>query len=324
VRTTLVVPTYQRRDEVQRLVRAIDAQASDSLDVVVVVDGSTDGTAGALQAMATSVPLRVLTQPNRGLSAARNAGLAAVDHDGAVWFLDDDMVPGDGLVERHVHAHDGGERRVVMGACRLPADAEILRDSRDWYDHVHATLSATGVVDRAELFSAANTSAPVALWREVGAFFEGFVGWGAEDHELALRLLRAGVSVRYDADAVAWHLQRRSIRELCRTKEQQGANAVRLARLHPDQTDDLFPGGTPGDIRVLRPLRGRPRAVRAAARAAAHAATLEHRAFGGRRHRVLDFAMAASKLAGVVDVDDDGSFVSRVLDGRSATRLASP
>src|SRR5438128_774676 len=89
-------------------------------------------------------------------------------------------------------------------------------------------LDVVVVVDRVELFSAANTSAPRHVWELVGGFYEGFVGWGAEDYELALRLRDAGVTVRYDDEAVAWHLQRRGIVELCRNKEGEGANCVRV------------------------------------------------------------------------------------------------
>ncbi|HYD09212.1 MAG TPA: glycosyltransferase [Acidimicrobiales bacterium] len=318
MRTTLVVPTYQRRDAVTRLLRALAPQAVEELDVVVVVDGSTDGTAAAVRALAATypVPVTVVEQANAGLAAARNAGLRAIEHDGVAWFLDDDMVPSDALVACHVAAHDTGGTRVVMGPCLFPRDHDVVGMNRDWADHVHASLAAIGHVDRVELFHAANTSAPVALWRQVGGFHEGFVGWGAEDHECGLRVLAAGVRVDYDVEAIAWHLQHRSIAGMCRTKEGEGANGVRLARLHPDQLDVLFPAARPGrDARLLRPLRRRPGALRGAARVAALVATVEHRAFGGRRQRCFDLAVFASRVAGIASVDGDGPVLSRVLDG---------
>jgi len=325
VRTTLVVPTYQRREAVLRLLRGLSSQASPELDVLVVVDGSTDGTADAVESLARGypVPLRALVQDNRGLSGARNAGLRAVDHDGVVWFLDDDMVPADGLVERHARAHDvhASDAFVLMGACRIPPHQRVPGANRAWYDQVHDELVAAGAVTDPSLFSAANTSARRAVWERVGAFHEGFVGWGGEDYEIAVRLLRDRVSIAYDGDAVALHLQERGIVAFCRTKEGEGANAARIAALHPDQTDLLFPP-TAGAAATLRRLRRRPALLRGAARAAAVVAAGEVALSRGRRHRALDFAVSASRAAGVASVDGDGELLSRLLDDR-AGRLAT-
>lgn len=321
MRTTLVIPTYQRRNIVHRLLDSIASQPDARLDVIVVVDGSTDGTRESVEDRIATfpMPLRVLFQPNAGLSAARNAGLRAVDHQGAVWFLDDDMVASPGLVEQHLSAHEDLAVHVVMGPCRIPPTQRTVRASREWYDHVHGILGETRVVDRVELFSAANTSAPRHVWELVGGFFEGFVGWGAEDYELAVRLRSAGVPIVYAPDAVAWHMQRRTIRQLCRTKEDEGANAVRVAVLHPDHVDVLFPRGLPGDIRALRRFRSSPAALKVIARAAAVMATVEQAAFRARRRRGLDFAVAASRLAGVASVERSEDIVGRILDGAGPT-----
>jgi glycosyltransferase involved in cell wall biosynthesis len=75
VRISVVIPTYQRRDQVVTSVRALEHQTfDDPFEVVVMVDGSTDGTAPALPSLATRFPLRVLEQANQGAAAARTAG----------------------------------------------------------------------------------------------------------------------------------------------------------------------------------------------------------------------------------------------------------
>jgi GT2 family glycosyltransferase len=321
VRTTIVIPTYQRREAIVRLVGALadEIRASPdltaSVDIHVVVDGSDDGTVDALAALDVApVGLRWSWQPNRGQSAARNAGLAAVDHDGVVWFLDDDMMPSEGLVAAHAGAHDG-ITHVVMGPCLFPESRQVVGMNRRWADKVFRELSAAGTVTSAMYFAVANTSARVALWRSIGRQHEGFVGWGCEDLELGVRLLDAGIPIVYATGAVAWHEQERSLRSMCRTKEEEGANRVRLVELHPDQLDVLLPWRRPSRVaRLLRPLRRSPRSLRAVARLLAAAATAENWILRDRRRPLFSAAVAAALLAGVVSADPDGRFSRRLLD----------
>lgn len=312
-----MIPTYQRRGPIERLLRALDAQRLPELDAVVVVDGSTDGTVEMLEQLRLDLPLRVIVRSNAGQGAARNAGLRAVDHDGIVWFLDDDMVPTDGLAAAHLRAHGRGRPRIVMGPCLFPDDLDVVRDNRVWANQVFDMLSRAGRVDDPQLFSVANTSAPVSVWREVGPLHEGFRGWGAEDHELGVRVLRLGIEVGYEPDAVAWHLQDRNVRGMCRTKEEEGANRVRLVRLHPDEADVLFPVGPPWKwARRFRFLTVHPLVARAVARSLARGAELEQRLVGSSH--LLRPAGVASLIFGVVTEDPSGVFARWMTRGRGA------
>src|SRR5207248_7732723 len=78
-------------------------------EVVVVDDGSTDGTMDYLHSVSAGCGLEVIGQEPRGPAAARNAGIAAAGGD-LVLFLDDDIRCDRGLVAEHVrgHAHEPG------------------------------------------------------------------------------------------------------------------------------------------------------------------------------------------------------------------------
>ena len=89
VPVSIVVPTRNRRDSVLTLVRSLSRQSGVAVQLVVVVEGSTDGT---LEALADcGLPnLEVVYHPEpRGVSAARNAGLARSEAE-YVGFIDDD------------------------------------------------------------------------------------------------------------------------------------------------------------------------------------------------------------------------------------------
>ena len=122
----IVVPTLDRRESVLRLLRALEAQTAKATDfeVVVVVDGSTDGTSEAVDAYRAPYALRRVSLQRSGLAAARNAGARATSAP-IVQFLDDDMEPSPGMVAAHLERHRRGDALGVVGAAPIvvPPDA---------------------------------------------------------------------------------------------------------------------------------------------------------------------------------------------------------
>jgi hypothetical protein len=84
---SVIIPTYQRRDLVVRAVRSALGQTVRDLEVLVIDDGSDDGTREALAGLDPRV--RYQWQPNRGVAAARNAGVRAARAP-VLAFLDSD------------------------------------------------------------------------------------------------------------------------------------------------------------------------------------------------------------------------------------------
>jgi hypothetical protein len=84
---SVVIPTYQRRELVKRAVASVFAQTYRDFEVIVVDDGSTDGTGEALAPLGERIHYR--WQPNRGVAAARNAAIALA-RGSIVAFLDSD------------------------------------------------------------------------------------------------------------------------------------------------------------------------------------------------------------------------------------------
>lgn len=89
---SVVIPTHQRKEAVLRAVSSAFAQTLLPREVIVVDDGSSDGTVEALRALTSPVPLLVLVhESNKGGPAARNTGIAAA-RGGWIAFLDSDDV----------------------------------------------------------------------------------------------------------------------------------------------------------------------------------------------------------------------------------------
>jgi GT2 family glycosyltransferase len=324
---TVVVPSYQRCHALERGLRALghelvgDPELGDGLDVVVVLDGSDDGSLEMLEALDFPAPLKSIWQRNRGRSAARNAGLAVANGE-IVWFLDDDLVPGPGLLRRHRLAHERDEGHIHVGPYPLSESSPVAPNKR-WFDDTYAELARTGVITRADRFSIANTSGPADVFRAIGGFDESFTGWGVEDLELGYRLLSGGYEIRFDAEAVAAHEQDLSAGELCANCVSNGRNLVRAFTLHPGLIEHLIPHEPPessperarraaGTMFRRMPVRS-PLPYRLLASAACGAARVESMVTGSRSQRALYLAMVMSTLAGIAEADPSGRYVSRKL-----------
>ena len=117
-KVTLVVPVYNVEKFLADALRSARAQTYENLEIIAVNDGSTDGSAEILQRFAAKTKnLKIVTQHNQGLGAARNAGVAAATDTDYLMFLDsDDLLPL-GAVKRFVkQAQTTGSKLVVAKA----------------------------------------------------------------------------------------------------------------------------------------------------------------------------------------------------------------
>lgn len=90
-RVSVVIPTYNRRDVVREAIASVTAQTYPDVEVIVVDDGSDDGTAEVVSEFHEFDEVQYVHQANRGVSAARNVGVARARGD-LIAFLDSDDV----------------------------------------------------------------------------------------------------------------------------------------------------------------------------------------------------------------------------------------
>jgi glycosyltransferase involved in cell wall biosynthesis len=98
---SVIIPTYNAEAFISRTIESVSKQTVADLEILVVDDGSTDGTVGILASVLSMEPrLRIIRQANAGVAEARNRGLREADpHARYISFLDHDDVLGPGALE---------------------------------------------------------------------------------------------------------------------------------------------------------------------------------------------------------------------------------
>jgi GT2 family glycosyltransferase/peptidoglycan/xylan/chitin deacetylase (PgdA/CDA1 family) len=238
-RISVVVPTHERRAAVVAHLQAFEQQRyEDGFEVVVVDDGSRDGTAAALRALAPRFPLQVLEQPHAGAAAARNHGARAARGD-LLLFLDDDMEPDPGLLAAHDRRHREGADAVVghMPVHAATPPSFLARGSRHWVEHRRATLSGATAPLPGSNFLTGQASVSRRWFERIGGFDEAFNragSYGREDTDFGLRLERAGGRLVYEPEAISHQRLLVTPRRYLARQRQLGRANVALLRKHPD------------------------------------------------------------------------------------------
>lgn len=131
---SIIVPVYQVKDSLRRCVESICCQAVDDMEVILVDDGSTDGSGAICDVLADEYPVvSVVHQSNGGLSAARNKGIDC-SHGDYLTFVDSDdyLLPGilSSLYDiiSHDHTADILEYSVQMDRRHIGTDGFLFDD----------------------------------------------------------------------------------------------------------------------------------------------------------------------------------------------------
>ena len=232
---SVILPTYNRLGQLKQVLAGLEAQTEplDSFEVIVVSDGSPDGTDDYLRKLETPLRVTVVFQPNQGVAATRNHGLAKAT-GALVLFIDDDVVPAPQLIARHRAAHARlGPKAIVMGPMLSPAPEKF--EIAPWVQLEQAMLMkqyndmmAGNWQPTARQFYTGNTSLRRAHLLTSGGFDASFRR--AEDVELAYRLADLGLTFHFEPEAIGYHYAQRSFASWLAIPYAYGRNDVIFTR----------------------------------------------------------------------------------------------
>ena len=238
---SVVVPTFNRLGDLRRVVAALTEQISaldSDCELVVVNDGSSDGTGEWLEASARDLGIELVQQHNAGPAMARNRGVAASSGE-IVLFLGDDTVPADRWLLEHLETHrvaGGAGGIAVLGYTAFPPewDSPFLR----WINEYGAQFGYSLIDDPINVpfnfFYTSNISLPRTVFEDLGGFREDFPAAAWEDIEFAYRAVGSKLRLVYVPRARTIHHHRIGVRSFGRRQQTSGLSAAIFSRLHPE------------------------------------------------------------------------------------------
>lgn len=235
---SVVIPTRDRRATLLEALEAVALQdvGGRGVEVVVVDDGSADGTADAVAARPgdDGLDVRLLRQPPSGPAAARNRGIEAA-RAGRVLLLGDDTVPAPGTLARHLD-EPGAADGALQGRIEWDPALEVTR-TMAFLAPEGPQFYFKGLEDGRPIPYTAvlgsNLSAP-RRWFLDDPFDEAFTDACFEDTELAYRWWRRRRLAVYSDRAVCFHRHHyASIGPFLRREVRAGRWARRMVAKHP-------------------------------------------------------------------------------------------
>jgi glycosyltransferase involved in cell wall biosynthesis/peptidoglycan/xylan/chitin deacetylase (PgdA/CDA1 family) len=253
IEMSVIIPTYNRAERLRACLEALSRQTQPTTDfeVIVVVDGSTDGTREMLAHLNSPYPLNVIWQENSGQCAARNRGIEAARGRYCL-FIDDDIIADPKLVAEHLRVQCVRGGVVGIGQITLTvspnADWFMRCFAQGWSDHYAQLNQGMQPPSWMDCYSG-NMSAPRAVLLAVGGFAVDLpASFGVE---LAYRLKQRGLSFAYIPDAIGNQDERKGFREIAADAERQGRACGELYHRHPPMLSELLGAFGEEKLRVI-------------------------------------------------------------------------
>lgn len=229
---SVVIPTYNRQPILEKCLRALEGQIYNSdiegYEVIVVDDGSTDGTLEWLAA--EPFPhVRTLAQSHQGAAAARNLGVLKARGD-TIIFIDSDLV----VTETFLQAHRDALAIASRKSDRVFTYGRVVNTCN--FDH--PTSEPYKITDFSAAYFATGNVAIARHWLEAAGLFDpAFQLYGWEDLELGVRLKKLGLKLIKCPQAVGYHwhppFQLDRLPALIEKEVQRGRMGIVFYEKHP-------------------------------------------------------------------------------------------
>lgn len=229
---SIIIPVYNRPDEIEDLLASLAAQTCRNFEVVVVEDGSTVPCREVIEKYAQTIPVKYFFKPNEGRSIARNYGMEHAEGDCFIFFDSDCVIPADYFEK--LERMSAEEPFDCFGGPDA-ADASFTPVQKA-INHAMTSFLTTGGIrgGKVRLEKFAPRTFNMGFTREVYDKVGGFREMFSEDIDMSTRIRLAGFSIGLYPELPVYHKRRVDFRKFLRQVYVFGMSRITLKLLYPD------------------------------------------------------------------------------------------
>jgi len=229
VRVSIIVPSYNRKEILKEALKALFNQNYpwNQYEIVLVDDGSTDGTEQMVKSLSSPCRLKYLKNRERmGAWKTRNRGIKEAEGEFII-FTDSDVIVLSDFIEQHLNYHKRYGDVIVNGELiQISSLDEVGKKRKGVFDISFSP------------FDTANVSVRKDFLLEAGLFDESFSAYGWQDIELGYRLIKKGLKRKKNRSALGYHYKEKrssfNLNYLCEKEKMRGISGALYYRKHPE------------------------------------------------------------------------------------------
>lgn len=229
---SVIVPVYNRIDEVRELLDSLQAQSVRNFEVVIVEDGSTEPCKSeADRAAAAGLDVQYFHKSNEGRSIARNYGMERARGRYFIFFDSDCVIP----PHYFRQLHDALARKPLDCFGGPDAAHDSFSDKQKAINYSMTSFLTTGGIrgGKIQLEKFVPRTFNMGYSREVYDRVGGFREMFSEDIDMSTRIRKAGFTIGLIQNPV-WHKRRVDFRKFFRQVYVFGKSRITLRLLYPD------------------------------------------------------------------------------------------
>ena len=232
IKLSLIIPLFNRPEEIDELLESLDKQTSRDFEVIVVEDGSQVDAADIIRKYESNLNLRYLVKENGGPGPARNFGAAHATGDYLV-FLDSDCIIPEVYVEEVQNTLQSNYTDAYGGPDGAhPSFTPVQKSINYAMTSMISTGGIRGSKTSMEKFHPRSFNMGIAA--EVFKTLEGFsqMRFG-EDVDLSIRLMQNNFTTQLIPEAYVYHKRRTDFRKFFKQVHNSGIARINLHKRHP-------------------------------------------------------------------------------------------
>ncbi len=225
---SIIIPVYNAKKTISKTLKAcLEQDYTGRREIIVVDDGSTDGTAEEIK----KYPVKYIYQENTGPAAARNRGWREAKGE-IVFFTDSDCIPHKDWLSRLLRNYSGNRVGAAGGSYSIANPESLLA----YCIQEEISIRHSAMPYKVRFLGSYNLSVKKSVLEEVGGFQEGYRKASGEDNDLSYKILKRGYKILFDSRALVAHYHRESLWRYLKDQYAHGFWRARLYREHPEMS----------------------------------------------------------------------------------------